>query len=143
MTNSTADYAIPYYELGDPPNLADATQDLAERVAAILKNDLTLGAKLTVPSDLTVGGKLIMPNAIWSAAYTGTTDASGFLIVTHGAGFTPTSGWAFTTNPASSFAQPYGIDQLTSTTVRLRFGSVAANGALVSTAVAGRVFVVR
>lgn len=103
----------------------------------------------TVDGGLSVGGTLTAPGGIdaagvvYSVAYSGTTDASGFLTVTHGAPWTPTGGWAMTTNPASSFAQAWGIDSFTATTCRLRFTSVASTGALASTAVQGRLFLVQ
>lgn len=101
------------------------------------------GKSVSTSGDLVVGGTLRATGAVYSVAYTGTTDASGFLVVTHGAGFTPAGGWAMTTNPAASFAYPWGIDSIGATTVRLRFTSVNAFGALASTAVAGRLFLIR
>jgi hypothetical protein len=92
--------------------------------------------------NLTVPGQVVSSGSIISVAYAGTTDASGFLTVTHGAGFTPAAGWAFTTNPNASFASPWGIDTITATTVRLRFANVAGTGAAATTAVAGRLFLV-
>lgn len=98
---------------------------------------------VSTDGDLTVGGRLKTTDAVYSVAYSGTTDASGFLTVTHGAGFTPAGAWAMTGNPAGSAAMVHGIDSLTATTVRMRFTSTSAFGALASTAVAGRLFLVR
>jgi hypothetical protein len=53
--------------------------------------------------------------------YSGTTDASGFLTVTHGAGFTPSVAVASGAAPGSQFAAPDGVDSFTATTVRVRF----------------------
>jgi hypothetical protein len=102
--------------------------------------NVSVGGTLATAGDVTVGGKLNAPGTVYSVAYSGTTDASGFLTVSHAAGFTPAAGWAMTTNPNSSFAQPYGIDSLTATSARLRFANVAGTGAAASTAVAGRLF---
>lgn len=92
--------------------------------------------------DLNVPGRVNVKDGIWSGAFSGTTDASGFLTVTHAAGFTPSGGWAINTTPNSSFAEVWGIDSLTATTVRLRFANVASTGALASAAVSGRLFLV-
>lgn len=80
---------------------------------------------------------------VYTTTYAGTTDASGFLTVAHGQPFTPTGVWAITTNPAFSFAMPWGVDNIGATTVRLRFANVAGDGALASTAVQGRLFLIR
>ncbi|NUP79745.1 MAG: hypothetical protein HOV96_19590 [Nonomuraea sp.] len=98
---------------------------------------------VSTSGDLVVGGTLKATGAIYTTTYAGTTDASGFLTVAHAAGFTPAGGWAVTTNPNASFAEPWGIDSITSTNVRLRFANVAGTGAAASTAVAGRLFLVR
>jgi hypothetical protein len=83
------------------------------------------------------------PSIPYSVAYSGTTDANGFLTVTHGAPFTPVGGWAVTTNPSSSFALFWGIDTIGATTVRLRFANAGGDGPLVSLAAIGRLFLVR
>lgn len=82
------------------------------------------------------------PPWVYSTAYSGTTDASGFLTVTHGAPWTPVAGWFITTNPASSFAQAWGIDSFNATTCRLRIAN-ANGGALASSAVVGRLFLMK
>lgn len=51
----------------------------------------------------------------------GTTDASGFITVTHAAGFTPSLVQVELTAPSSSFAVPWGTDSYTGTTFRARF----------------------
>lgn len=91
---------------------------------------------------MTIPGTLAAAGVVYSIAYAGTTDASGFLTVAHAAGWVPAGGWAMTTNPNASFAQPWGIDTITSTSVRLRFANVASTGAAASTAVSGRLFLV-
>lgn len=111
-------------------------------------SDRTAGQNISVTGNAVTDADLssgtnVFPSLPYSVAYSGTTDANGFLTVTHGAGFTPAGGWAATTNPASSFAQFWGIDTIGATTVRLRFTSAAALGALASTAVQGRLFLVR
>lgn len=101
--------------------------------------------------DLHVPGEVIASGMIYTTTYAGTTDASGFLTVPHAADFrnpagvpvAPAGGWAMTTNPNASFAQPWGIDTITTTSVRLRFANVAGTGAAASTAVAGRLFLIR
>jgi len=97
----------------------------------------------TFSNGLTVSsGTFVAKDAIYSVAYSGTTDANGFLTITHGGGFTPVYGWTVTGNPASSFAMSWGMDTLTSTTVRVRFASTGG-GALASASVAGRLYLVR
>lgn len=85
---------------------------------------------------------LSAPEALKTSAYTGTTDANGFVTLTHGAGFTPSMVFAATSNPSGSFAVFWGADNITSTQVRLRFMN-ANGGFLVSLPVAGRLFCVR
>lgn len=82
------------------------------------------------------------PGSIFSTTYSGTTDASGLLTVTHGAGFTPAGGWAVTSNPTSSFALFWGMDTIGATTLRLRFMNASVAGPLVSAAVVGRLHLV-
>ena len=77
---------------------------------------------------------------LYSTTYSGTTDGSGHLTVTHGCPYTPTGGWAITTNPGSSFAGVWGIDTIGATTCRLRFQNIAGTGSLNSTAVSGRLW---
>lgn len=77
---------------------------------------------------------------IYTTTYSGTTDANGFLTITHGAPFTPTAGWAITSNPSGSFAAVWGIDTIGATTCRLRIQNVSSTGALASTAVQGFLF---
>lgn len=77
---------------------------------------------------------------LYSTTYSGTTDGSGHLIITHGCPYTPTGGWAITTNPGSSFAGVWGIDSIGATTCRLRFQNIAGTGSLNSTAVSGRLW---
>lgn len=143
MAAVTANYSLPYQELGDSPDGAQGLQDLAEAVDATLDGNLTLGANLTVPGNLTVSGSIIASDYIHSVNFAGTTDGSGFLTVTHGAGFTPAGGWAIATNSASAFTQVWGIDSIGATTVRLRWCLITANTSANSTAVTGRLFVVR
>lgn len=59
---TTSVYGLPYLEMGDPPDLPQATQDLAEAVEATLQGSLALGGGLTVPGDLTLGGGEIVGN---------------------------------------------------------------------------------
>lgn len=81
--------------------------------------------------------------AVYTVTYSGTTDASGFLTVSHGAPWAPTGGWYITTNPAASFAQPWGIDNITATQCRLRLANAAGTGALANSAVQGRLFLIK
>lgn len=98
----------------------------------------------TFSNGLTVSaGTFIAKDAVYSVAYSGTTDANGFLTITHSGGFTPVYGWTVTGNPASSFAAFWGMDTLTGTTVRVRFMNASVAGPLVSLAVTGRLFLAR
>lgn len=87
-------------------------------------------------------GRYVGPGGISTVAYSGTTDANGFLTITHNSlFFTPQSGWTVTTNPGASFAQFWGIDTITTTTCRVRFAN-AGGGPLISAAVVGRLYLV-
>lgn len=63
-----------------------------------------------------------------------TTDASGFLTVTHTAGFTPTAVQVASRSPATTSAILWGADTFTATTARLRFHSAAVAGSFNSAA---------
>jgi hypothetical protein len=102
----------------------------------------THNGAVTFTGNITVNGDVIATDALWSGTYGGTTDANGFVTVAHAAGFTPTGGWAVTTNPSASFAQFWGIDTITGASVRLRFANAGGNP-LVSLPVVGRLFLVR
>lgn len=106
-------------------------------------DQLSINGPVDVTGKANFLGAVDGPGIVYHTAYSGTTDASGFLTVTHGAPWTPTAGWFITTNPAGSFAQAWGIDNIGATTARLRFTSTAATGALASTAVSGRLFLVK
>jgi hypothetical protein len=64
----------------------------------------------------------------------GTTDASGFLTVTHAAGFTPTAVQVASRAGGTTFAVFWGADTFAATTVRLRFHSATATGSFNSAA---------
>lgn len=136
----------PKLEAHEPAELQLAAIDAATGEWVLFSNG---GGRFVNPdTGVTYGGvdtsgRSIGRDGLFSMSYAGTTDASGFLIVNHTAGFTPLSGWAITGNPASSNANFWGIDALTLTTVRLRFTSAAAFGGLAGTAVVGRLFLVR
>jgi hypothetical protein len=83
-------------------------------------------------------------NGVVTITVSGTTDASGFLTVTHGLGFTPSlGGWFLNTNPASNFAVLWGMDTIGATTLRCRFMNASTAGALNAGAVSGRLYVLR
>lgn len=67
-------------------------------------------------------------------SYSGTTDASGFLTVTHGLGFTPSIVIPINGNPNSNFPVCWGVDTIGSTTFRIRFMNASTAGAAVSIA---------
>ncbi len=125
---------------------ASSTLDLINFGGPVkIGSDVLPGSYLEVDGDQLLGADLsdssnTIPGRVYSVAYAGVTDASGFLTVAHGQAFTPAAGWAMTTNPGSSFAMPWGIDSLGAVNVRLRFTSVNAFGPLAATAVAGRIF---
>jgi hypothetical protein len=104
-------------------------------VGAVVKMITFLGAMLVIGAVSTQAD-----TPLYSTTYSGTTDGSGHLTVTHGCPYTPTGGWAITTNPGSSFAGVWGIDTIGATTCRLRFQNIAATGSLNSTAVSGRLW---
>lgn len=132
------------------PGTAGADVNLYRSAADKLKTDdsLEVGGSVAALGDLstlgnlTVSGTVNASGIVYTAAYSGTTDASGFLTVTHGLGFTPVGVWGITTNPASSFAQVWGVDTIGATTLRFRIAN-ANGGALASTAVSGRLFAIK
>ena len=52
--------------------------------------------------------------------YTGVTDASGYLTITHGAGFTPSAAWAANTSTTGTLPMMSPIDSLGAATLRVR-----------------------
>lgn len=149
MAGTTSFYGWPYQQVGDAPNGAQGLQDLAQAVENTMHGNPTLGGNVTVGSALTVGGNLTVTGTVtasghvYTTTYSGTTDANGFLTVTHGQSFTPVGGWAVTSNPSSSFALFWGIDTIGATTVRLRFMNASVAGPLASLTVQGRLYLVR
>jgi hypothetical protein len=121
MTTTTTTRGLPKPEATDPlANGYDAIADLADALDADL-----------VGTGANAGKRLH-----W-LAFAGTPDASGYLVVTHGAGFTPTNVQVTANSPISgptSFGQGI-VDTLTSTTFRVRCLTPA--GAALTTAVAG------
>lgn len=96
----------------------------------------------TVTQDLVSGGNITGVNTLGQTAgghrrrhvaqFTpGNTDASGYVTITHGAGFTPAM-VIVTPRAATTLGYLIGADNYTSTTVRLRFGNWSAGGLLVS-----------
>ncbi|MBI1757972.1 MAG: hypothetical protein HYR62_01870 [Actinobacteria bacterium] len=71
-------------------------------------------------------------NRMHWGTYSGTTDASGYLTITHGAGFTPTVVLAISGITGGGPGALLGVDTITSTTFRIRVGSIT-----VATAVTG------
>lgn len=137
------------------PGTAGGDTNLYRSSASTLKTDdnLELGGGLTALGDLTTAanvtaiditaiGTIDAKGVLHKTTYSGTTDANGFLTVTHGAPWTPTAGWFMTSNPASSFAQPWGVDSIGATTCRLRIAN-ANGGVLASAAVVGFLFLVK
>lgn len=102
-----------------------------------------VNAPAAFTSTVTSSQAISAPGQIVSLAYSGTTDANGFVTITHGQSFTPVGGWAVTTNPSSSFALFWGIDTIGATTVRLRFMNASVAGPLNTLGVSGRLFLVR
>lgn len=73
-------------------------------------------------------------------AYSGTTDASGFLTVNHGCPFTPTSAMFSQAAGGSSFGVPWGYDNLGTVSIRLRFHNANGTGGLATSAVSGYIW---
>jgi hypothetical protein len=101
----------------------------------------TVGGNLTVTGTATAANLSAVPAAkagkrvFWGTA-SGTTDASGFLVVTHGAGFTPSVVLAQATmNLGTSFGTISGVDSISSTQFRVRFYNWGSGTGLASTAV--------
>lgn len=58
----------------------------------------------------------------------GTTDASGFLTVTHGLGFTPSMVLMQAGQPSTNFPVMWGVDNIGATTFRVRFMNASTSG---------------
>lgn len=112
---------------------------------AAMDTNLYRSAANTLKTDdsLIVTGTLDAHGVVFSATYAGTTDASGFLVFTHGAPWTPVAGWAITTNPSGSFAAVWGIDNIGASSARVRIQNVNGTGPLASTAIQGRAFFIK
>lgn len=61
-------------------------------------------------------------------SFSGTTDASGLLTVTHGLGFTPSWVLAQNATPGSTYAIAWGTDSYTATTFRVRYFHALGTG---------------
>lgn len=65
-------------------------------------------------------------------SFSGTTDASGFLTVTHSLGWTPRAVFPINQNPNTNFPVVWGVDNVTSTTCRIRFMNASTAGGAAS-----------
>lgn len=72
-------------------------------------------------------------SAVW-ISFSGTTDASGLLTITHGLGFTPSDILIINRNPAANFPVVWGVDTVGATTFRARFFNGSTGGAAASIA---------
>lgn len=73
-------------------------------------------------------------NAPVVISISGTTDASGFLTVTHGLGFTPSFVTIMNGNPNTNFPVMWGVDSIGATTFRIRYMNASTAGAAASLA---------
>lgn len=117
MTTTTTKRGLPKPQATDPlANGYDAIADLADALDDDLRGSATKAGK----------------RLHW-LSYTGTPDGSGYLIVTHGAGYTPTAVIAQPSAPIAggvSYGQAV-VDSLTATTFRVR--SLTPAGAAITT----------
>lgn len=104
---------IPYPAPGQAPDIPAAMQALAEGVETRHLGITGAAAKRIHRQDYTAT----------------TTDANGFVTVSHAAGFTPTAALISMRNPSGSFCAPWGADTFTPTQARLRFLTAAGDGA--------------
>ena len=75
-----------------------------------------LGTERNVAGSIVQADRTATNNLIHAASYSGTTNASGHLVFSHGCNFTPTGGVVTGTTPGGTFANlTYGINSLTST----------------------------
>lgn len=96
----TPAYDLPYPDPDDTPDVPYHVQQLAEATEALVQGHSS-------------------GRSFWDAR-TVTTDASGFVTVTHGAGFTPTVALAMLARATGALYADIVGDTLTATTVRLR-----------------------
>lgn len=112
---STPTHGLPYPGPSDTPDVPYWNQQLAEAVEAKMQGQSSGSSKRS---------------HIQTYASGGTTDASGFLTVSHTAGFVPRVVYVVNTNPGGSFAAYYGFDAsvTTSSSVKLRFQHASTTG---------------
>lgn len=67
-------------------------------------------------------------NAPVIISISGTTDASGFLTITHGLSFTPSMVLIMNGNPNTNFPIVWGVDNIGATTFRIRFMNASTAG---------------
>lgn len=70
----------------------------------------------------------------------GTTDANGFLTVTHGLGWAPSAIFGMNSSPSANFPVLWGVDTIGTTTFRCRFLNASSAGASVSQATGSQKF---
>lgn len=61
-------------------------------------------------------------------SFSGTTDSSGFLTVTHNLGWTPRAVFPINQNPNTNFPVVWGVDSITTTQFRVRFMNASTAG---------------
>lgn len=101
---------------------ADNSLTIASDAAIVAKSLAATGAVTAANLPASSAGKA--GKRIHWGAVTGTSDTSGFVTYTHGAGFTPTVVTATWAGSGGGPGGVLGIDTLTATTFRARFSSV-------------------
>ncbi|MGL4178289.1 MAG: hypothetical protein ACRCSN_19715 [Dermatophilaceae bacterium] len=114
----------------------DAALVTASNVNAGIINATTVSAPnlLTQPSGIEREVRLVTNAG-------GTTDASGYITLTHAAGFTPRAITAYNTSGGTSAGHPVTVDNITLTQARFRFANWQTGGALVSAGTGPLMFV--
>lgn len=114
---------------------ADAAAELAGGIVKVQSGTINGGTRwvTTFKSTDTIGSAMgwyrsIDASNLVVVTYSGTTDASGFLTVTHGLGWAPNMVVPINGNPNSNFPICWGVDSITTTQFRIRFMNASTAG---------------
>ena len=121
---------------------ADTAAEIAGGIVLVQRGTANGGLRwvTTFKSSDTVATTAMTWYRLWDGAsaviisFSGTTDASGMLTVTHGLGFTPSMVIPINGNPSTNFPVCWGVDTIGATTFRIRFMNASTAGSAVSIA---------
>lgn len=116
---------------------ADAAAEISGKIVIVQEGTLHAGTRWTnnFKKTDTIGTTAMTWQRVLDGfnavviAVSGTTDASGFLTVTHGLGWAPSAIFAMNSSPSVNFPVLWGIDTIGTTTFRCRFFNASSAGA--------------